>query len=244
MNNQESTTESPQEKAQEMDANEDIKKFVNPFVSNNTQSKEAEMEETGERKITEDAKPGNTESRGLKEKLNPTTIFVCIAIALCLVVAGVTTFKFNNPQRAAEKSAIEALKAKLDDTSSFKVIATSKPDSVFGRDYISDQEKMSINSAMMKVNDRVMGLTNNLENFDMENSEASALMEKQMNTAASIRSLMHASIVQNKVRKFSGWKVKVEYETTDKGNKIHSEYWAILDPSGKHVLFSFEIPIV
>jgi len=223
MNNQEIDTSSTE-------VENESKKFVNPF--DKTDNKQADDNGKHNDNVTK------------IKRHDATVVLTCAAVVIVFITIAFFTFNNNKADKQATKSAITALKATLDEDADVKIIATSKPDSIFGRDFITDNEKMSINAAMTKVSDKVMQLTNNLENYDLENPEVNNLMERQMNTAASLRSIMHASILQQKEKNFSGWKVKVEYECKSKGSTIHSEYWAILDRTGKHVIFSFEIPIV
>lgn len=105
-------------------------------------------------------------------------------------------------------------------------------------------EKMSISMAMMKVNEKVMKLTDGLENFNPDDKEISVLMERQMEAMSVLRS-MTPQANDNVTKSFTGWKVKIEYEGKDSGGKpYHSEYWFILDKEAQCVIKSFEIPLM
>lgn len=156
----------------------------------------------------------------------------------------------NNPKTKAKEVAQKSLLVLVPNPESIKVHAISEADSVFGREYISADEKMAISIAMMKVNERVMKATDDFENLDMADKELSALMERQMSAMSALRSLMsYESLDAHKgspaKKKFSGWKVKIEYETLSEGGKLYrSEYWFILDKDAQCVVKSFEIPLL
>lgn len=173
-----------------------------------------------------------------------------IAACLCAVLSGGALLIFgisylNRPQRIAPVSARIALMAGADNPESVKINAVSKPDSVLGREYVSDEEKINISSLMMRVTEKVMKETGNLESFDSVSTELSDLMTRHMSTAAVMRSMMNSSLVKNRNAKLTGWKVKIDYEAVSvNGNPYRSEFWAFTDKTGKHVVKSFEIPIV
>lgn len=158
-----------------------------------------------------------------------------IAMALCWR---------EKPQKKAVRVAQTALYASVDNPESVKVIAVSKPDSVFGRDYINDDEKMAIAMSMMKINEKVMSRTDDLSEIDFEDSELTELVERQMSAMSAIRSLVSLDSGADRPRPFNGWKVKIEYEAkTAGGSSYRSEYWFILDRDARCVVNSFEIPI-
>lgn len=159
-----------------------------------------------------------------------------IAMALCWR---------EKPQKKAVRVAQTALYASVDNPESVKVIAVSKPDSVFGRDYINDDEKMAIAMSMMKINEKVMSRTGNLSEINFEDSELTVLVERQMSAMSAIRSLVSLDSGADTPRPFNGWKVKIEYEAkTASGSPYRSEYWFILDKDARCVVNSFEIPIL
>ena len=144
----------------------------------------------------------------------------------------------------AVKVAELALKASVDDPKSVKIIGISQPDSVFDKEYITMDEKMSISMAMMKINEKVMKLTDGLKNFNPDDKEIAGLMERQMEAMSVLRS-MTPQVDDNVTKSFTGWKVKIEYEGKDMGGKPYrSEYWFILDKDAQFVIKSFEIPLM
>lgn len=165
-----------------------------------------------------------------------------------VVVWGLIAYVFfagNSPAKKAPEVAKTALYASVDCPESVRIVAVSKPDSVFGRDYISDDEKMAIAMSMMKINEKVMSQTGDLSEIDLENSGLTSLVERQMSAMSAIRSFVWLGSDDDKLRPFNGWKVKIEYEAkTANGSPYRSEYWFILDKEARCVVNSFEIPIL
>lgn len=159
-----------------------------------------------------------------------------IAMALCWR---------EKPQKKAVRVAQTALYASVDNPESVKVVAVSEPDSVFGRCYIDDEEKMAIAVSMMKVNERVMSQTDGLRDLDFEDSSVTDLVSRQMSAMGALRSLAGFVDPDEPRKPFSGWKVKIEYEAVSEGGSPYrSEYWFILDRDAQCVVNSFEIPLL
>lgn len=157
----------------------------------------------------------------------------------------------GNSENKAQDMAKKALMASVDNLESVKIVGISKPDSVFGREYVTMKEKMALSVPMMKISRRFMEDTD----FDNPNSEChgmSGQMKRQMDAMTALRSLMVTEELKpagdeaNQERKpFSGWKVKIEYEATDSdGQPYRSEYWFIMDKEAQCVIRSFEIPLL
>lgn len=156
----------------------------------------------------------------------------------------------DNSENEAQNMAKKALMASVDNPESVKIVGISKPDSVFGREYVTMKEKMALSVAIMKISRRFMENTE-LDNPNAECHGMSGQMKRQMDAMTALRSLMvsgelkPASDEARQERKpFSGWKVKIEYEATDSdGQPYRSEYWFIMDKEAQCVIRSFEIPL-
>ena len=169
---------------------------------------------------------------------------ILASIILFWGVVGYLVFRGDNPKKRAVEVAELALKASVDNPKSVRIIGISQPDSVFGKEYITMDEKMSISMAMMKINEKVMKLTDGLENFNPDDKEIAGLMERQMEAMSVLRSITPQAN-DNITKSFTGWKVKIEYEGKDSdGKPYHSEYWFILDKEAQCVTKSFEIPLM
>lgn len=166
------------------------------------------------------------------------------------VLLGMGTGCSDNSENEAQNMAKKALMASVDNPESVKIVGISKPDSVFGREYVTMKEKMALSVAIMKISLRFMENTE-LDNPNAECHGMSGQMKRQMDAMTALRSLMvsgelkPASDEARQERKpFSGWKVKIEYEATDSdGQPYRSEYWFIMDKEAQCVIRSFEIPL-
>lgn len=178
--------------------------------------------------------------------MRPGTRLAIISASIILFWSAVGYFVFrgDNPKKRAVEVAELVLKASVGNPKSIKIIGISQPDSVFGREYVTMDEKMSISMAMMKINEKVIQLTDGLENINLDDKEIAGLMERQMEAMAVLRSITPQAN-GNVTKSFSGWKVKIEYEGMDLGGKTYrSEYWFILDKEAQFVIKSFEIPLM
>ena len=168
-----------------------------------------------------------------------------LLLASLVLAGGITAFLLkdsSNPKDLAREVAEKALLASVDRPETVKIHAVSMPDSVFGRDYITQEEKMAISVAMMKVSEKVMKETDGFEKMDFGDKAMADLMERQMMSV--IRNFASYETYNSK-KQFSGWKVKIEYEaeSTD-GSPYRSEYWFILDKEAVCIVKSFEIPLM
>ena len=131
-----------------------------------------------------------------------------ILISIVLFSSGVFCFvccSDNLDDRAAD-IAKKALKASVHNPESIQILGVSNPDSVFGHTYITQEEKMALSLAMVKINRKVMEATDGLENFDPDDKETAALMERQMSAMSSLRRLMDFSgPLDGSPQPFSGW---------------------------------------
>lgn len=152
----------------------------------------------------------------------------------------------NSPKRKARTVAERALYAIVENPNSVKILAVSKPDSVYGREYITMDEQMNIAKAMMKVNQKVMRATDNFDNINPADKTVSSLMERQVNAMSAMRSIVRVRGEETgKKQPFTGWKVKIDYQAqTADGVPYRAEYWFFLDKEGTCVVKSFEIPII
>lgn len=167
------------------------------------------------------------------------------------VLLGMGTGCSDNSENKAQDIARKALMALVDNPESVKIVGISKPDSVFGREYVSMKEKMALSVAMMRISRRFMENTD-FDNPDSECHGMSRQMKRQMDAMTALRSLMvteelkpAGDEVGQERKPFSGWKVKIEYEATDSdGQPYRSEYWFIMDKEAQCVIRSFEIPLL
>ena len=157
----------------------------------------------------------------------------------------------NNSENKAQDIARKALLASVDNPESVKIVGISKPDSVFGREYVTMKEKMALSVALMKMSRRFMEDTD-FANPDSESHGMSGQMKRQIDAMTALRSIIVSDELKpagdaagQERKSFSGWKVKIEYEATDSdGQPYRSEYWFIMDKEAQCVIRSFEIPLL
>ena len=95
------------------------------------------------------------------------------------VLLGMGTGCSDNSENKAQDMARKALMALVDNPESVKIVGISKPDSVFGREYVTMKEKMALSMAMMKISRRFM------ENTDFDNPDSECHgMSGQMKSSA------------------------------------------------------------
>ncbi len=180
--------------------------------------------------------------------MRPGIKLAILLISGVLIWGGIFFFacSSNNPKERARLVAEKSLMACVDRPETVEIKAFSDADSVYGREYITLDERVAIATAMMKISSNVMERTENMENINFEDVELAGLMERQMSAMSALRSLAGLHIDDPaKPKPFTGWKVKVEYEAkTVDGKPYRSEYWFILDKDANCVIKSFEIPLL
>lgn len=180
--------------------------------------------------------------------MKPGMKLAILLIGAVAVWSGIFFFACSstNPTKRAKVLAEKSLSACVDNPESIVIKAVGEPDSVFGNEYVTMDEKMAIAMSMLKVSKKVMDDTDNLDSIEAGDSNMSALMERQMSALSALRALTSwDSPDSNKAKPFSGWKVKIEYEAeSDDGSPYRSEYWFILNKDADCVVKSFEIPLL
>ena len=143
----------------------------------------------------------------------------------------------------AREVATEALYLMVDNPESVEIINYSDLDSVFGNNFITEDEKLQVAQILMQTNKRIIGDAKTIDEVDFSEAARSALMDRQIEATDRLRPLLFKDNRSQSC--FNGWKLKVEYEALDADNQpYHAEYWFILDPKTNHVLHSFEIPLL
>ena len=168
-----------------------------------------------------------------------------IIMCSCGVMAFAFTFYgyysyFNTPVRLAPEAAKTALLTLSENPDAIEIKAVSKPDSVFGNSYISENEMVSLGSILMKADKSLLSDDETLDRNAMDD-----YLEKMMPLMNELRMASTPQYqAKDKPEKFSGWKVKIEYtKKNEEGLKNHSERWFIIDRSGKFVVKSFDVPL-
>lgn len=114
-----------------------------------------------------------------------TTLACTLALSCAIAFTGCS----SSPQERAREVAVKALEASVDRPEAVNIRTVSRADSVFGRDYVTQDEKMAISMAMMKIGKKIMKETDSFSNFDASDRKTAALMERQMSAMSVLRSL-------------------------------------------------------
>ena len=135
----------------------------------------------------------------------------------------------------------ESLEQSLYYPKQLRILSVSEPDSAFGINYLSPKEMKGIMKTMKVVTDSIMARTGNMSSFNPDDYYVISLAERQMKATSEIRDIVFRS---SKKENFSGWKVKIDYESVDHdGIKYRSERWTFIDKDGHNVLRAFDIPL-
>ena len=122
-----------------------------------------------------------------------------------------------------------------------RITAVSEPDSSFGINYLSQEEVNAMTALMGQVTEVIMKRTNNMTEFDPEDRYVMDLAERQMRAMAELRSMIGKN---NDKGEFSGWKLRVDYETDDgNGGTRKAERWLFFDRNARNILKTFELPL-
>ena len=178
-------------------------------------------------------------------KLPDSTCILIVVVVAIITVVFVVLASCDSPSKAASKAAKIALMASVDNPESVEIQAISKPDSIFGQRYVTEKEMTAIGELMMKASDSISRAAGGLETIGLDNPQLNNLMTRQMSAMSVMRGMMFTLDDDKSKKDFSGWKVKIVYQAKGKeGYTYKSEFWAILDKTGEHVVKSFEVPLL
>lgn len=127
------------------------------------------------------------------------------------------------------------------DGSDVKILGVSEPDSAFGTNYLSPEEKKAVITTMKKVTDQIMSRTKNMTAFDPNDVYVMGLAERQMRANSDLRQMLFDC---DKKGEWSGWKVKIDYEARDgRGQNYRAERWFFLDKEGSVIFRTMDFPL-
>ena len=141
-----------------------------------------------------------------------------------------------------EKVAINALKLKVRNPESLKVLDISTPDSVFNNRVCPEYEIMELSEKFLEYSLNIMqesqdGLWGN------ENIAYRCKMDRYSESSNALNILN--AMMEKPQGKHNGWRVKVKYQAIDDSDTpFISEAWFIFDKDKKHILNSFDISLL
>ena len=126
-----------------------------------------------------------------------------------------------------------SLRQSLGENSDVKILGYSEPDSTFGTNYLTPDEKKAVMGTMKKVTDQIMSRTND--------TYVIGLAERQMRANSDLRQMLFDC---DKKGDWSGWKVKIDYEVHDGHEQNYrAERWFFLDKEGSVIFKTMEFPL-
>lgn len=171
--------------------------------------------------------------------------FSLVAIILLFVATAVillTSDSGSIKKTDTEKTVVNALKFKLDNPSSLKVLNISDPDSVFFNRICPEQETMEIAERFLRYSINLMQDSKD-RNLKEGNDAYLCSMDRYSESSNAINKI--SNMLENPQGEHCGWRVKVKYQAVDKSNTpFISEAWFIFDKEQKHILNSFDITIL
>ena len=155
------------------------------------------------------------------------------------VLLGLTACTDKSQQMT--KQAEMSLRQSIGEGNDVKITGISKPDSAFGSNYLTPEEKKAVIGTMKKVTDQIMSRTQNMTAFDPNDTYVIGLAERQMKANADLRQMLFDC---DKKGEWSGWKVKIDYEVHNGHEQNYrAERWFFLDKEGSVIFKTMEFPL-
>ena len=159
-----------------------------------------------------------------------------LAVAVLLAMTACT----DKSQQMVKLSEL-SLRQSLGESSDVKILGYSEPDSTFGTNYLTPDEKKAVMGTMKKVTDQIMSRTQNMTAFDPNDTYVIGLAERQMRANSDLRQMLCDC---DKKGDWSGWKVKIAYEVHDAHEQNYrAERWFFLDKEGSVIFKTMEFPL-
>ena len=155
------------------------------------------------------------------------------------VLLGLTACTDKSQQMA--KLAEMSLRQSIGEGNDVKITGISEPDSAFGNNYLTPEEKKAVIGTMKKVTDQIMSRTQNMTAFDPNDTYVIGLAERQMKANADLRQMLFDC---DKKGEWSGWKVKIDYVVHNGHEQNYrAERWFFLDKDGCVIFKTMEFPL-
>ena len=165
-----------------------------------------------------------------------------ILFPFCLMTFIVTVMSCESNQSKMTDLAKEDILSSLPYPDSTAIIDAAPCDSAFGLYYFTEDELIDILTEMEKVSNVIMEASTSLMEMDESNNPLINLTERHMEAATALRYVMMNSQEKGE---FTGWKMKVVYESVDKD---HHHYrcarWLFFNKEGNRVIKAFDIPLI
>lgn len=178
----------------------------------------------------------------IDESVTSVLFFIGISILAGVLLMMVMTSCARPSKKNEQKMiALENIRMTVEDPKSLHFIAFSELDSVYGKNYFSDEELNQILLNLSAFNSKLFGDPQNL--VDFEDPKVAAQAERGVAMTGLLEPLL-----KNKAdsqAEFNGWKMKVLYwYLNDFKDTVKNERYIIFDKSKQHIINSFDIPIL
>ena len=159
-----------------------------------------------------------------------------LAVAVLLAMTACTD-KRQQMVKLSEMS----LRQSIGEDSEVKILGVSEPDSAFGSNYLTPEEKKAVIGTMEKVTKEIMSRTKDMTAFDPTDAYVIGLAERQMKANSDLRQILFDC---DKKGEWSGWKVKIDYKAHDGHHQDYrAERWFFLDKNGSVIFKTMEFPL-
>ncbi len=174
-------------------------------------------------------------------------------LVLCLVlflpIAGIIGITIYSSKQASDPrhTAMEALEFYLMDSEEITNAISSPPDSIFDFRFFSEKDSEEIMGIMGRLADITMSAFENVSPSNINEGDMTELSEYNSQAGVALQAMMRQMSLPSGLDsgKFSGWKVKIIYEKrTESGKTVKLQKWFLIDPTGKHILQSYDLPVL
>ena len=139
---------------------------------------------------------------------------------------------------------IRHLKAEWQDNTGLKIIAVSKPDTVFGARYYSEREYAMLRNAIDVINEHITAQMT-IEKAGAVPSPTIYSLSRRLQECRP--HIMHLNDGLPEKRTFSGWRIRIDYEIADPLQKqlytAKNERWYHVSKDMQNILEYFDLPL-
>lgn len=164
-------------------------------------------------------------------------------IAAAAISAAMTGCKQTPPAAKARETARNNIAFTVGENTAIEAVSVA--DSIFDGVLLSPKDQDFLIRVVTSASASMMQMMSATGEDDPASMDFDRFTVSTFDTSAIAKELMAQSVHKDKPREHhhSGWRVKVNYSTTDNGKNIKVERWCYLDPSGTSVVKYFDIPL-
>lgn len=184
---------------------------------------------------------GNVTVREITQYFDSTIIFLSCFVFAFFIVNLSSCGKENGTDKEARMMALLNLRLTVDYPQYLNVIAFSEMDSVFGRNFINDEEVMLILKNVEEFN--LKNFNDSIYSGDFDDPAFEARVKRGVDLSNTFQRIIDLNGKPS--TDFTGWKMKVLYEyVNDFKDTVRNEKYFIFDKTKNQIIHTFEIPIL